>query len=52
MEATANTLRLLFNNALSNSEFPENLKPVAVTTVFNKKDPLEKTNCGSACVSL
>ena len=41
---TVNTLQLLFNNAISNSEFPENLKLADVTTVFKKKDPLDKTN--------
>ena len=39
------TLQLLFNNALSNSDFPENLKPVPATPVFKKKDLLEKTDC-------
>ena len=43
-EVTANTLQLLFNNAISNSEFPENLKLADVTPVFKKKDPLDKTN--------
>ena len=42
-EVTANTF-LLFNNAISNSEFPENLKLADVTPVFKKKDPLDKTN--------
>ena len=36
-------MQLLFNNAISNSEFPENLK-LAVTPVFKIKDPLDKTN--------
>ena len=43
-EVTANTLQLLFNNAISNSEFPENLKLTDVTPVFNKKGPIGKTN--------
>ena len=43
-EVTGNTLQLLFNNAISNSEFPENLKLADVTPVFKKKDPLDKTN--------
>ena len=43
-EVTANTLQLLFNNAISNSVFPENLKLADVTPVFKKKDPLDKTN--------
>ena len=44
VEVAANTLHLLFNNAISNSEFPENLKLANVTLVFNEKDPLDKTN--------
>ena len=43
-DVTGNTLQLLFNNAISNSEFPENLKLADVTPVFKKKDPLDKTN--------
>ena len=43
-EVTANTLQLLFNNTISNSEFPENLKLAGVTPVFKKKNPLDKTN--------
>ena len=43
-EVTANTLQLLFNNAISNSEFRENLKLADVTPVFKKKDPFDKTN--------
>ena len=42
-EVAANTLHLLFNNAISSSEFPENLKLADVTPVFNEKYPLEKT---------
>ena len=38
-EVTANTLQLLFNNEISNSEFPENLKLADVTSVFKKKRP-------------
>ena len=36
-EVIANTLQLLFNNAISNSEFPENLKLVDVPPIFKKK---------------
>ena len=43
-EVTANTVQLLFNNAISNSEFPENLKLADVTQVFKKKDSLDETN--------
>ena len=43
-EVTANALLLLFNNAISNSEFPKNLKLPDVAPVFKKKDPLGKTN--------
>ena len=41
---TAYTLQLLFNSAISNSEFPENLKLAYVTLVFKKKTRLDKTN--------
>ena len=37
-KVTANILLLLFNNAMSNSKFPENLKLADVTLVFKKKD--------------
>ena len=43
-EVTANTLQLLFNNAISNKEFSENLKLADVTPVFKEKDPLDKMN--------
>ena len=43
-DVTGNTLQLLFNNAISNSEFPENLKLTDVTPVFKKKGPIGKTN--------
>ena len=33
VEVTGNTLQLLFNNAISNNEFPENLKLAGVTPV-------------------
>ena len=39
-EVTANTLQLVFDNAISNSEFPENLKLADVTSVFKRKVPL------------
>ena len=38
VETTANTLQLLFKNALSNSKFPKNLKLADVTPVLKKKD--------------
>ena len=41
VEATANTLQLLFSNALSNSEFPENLKLPSITPVLKETDPLK-----------
>ena len=41
-EVTANILQLLFNNAISNSEFPENLKLANVAPVFKEIDPLGK----------
>ena len=43
-EIITNTLQLLFNNAILNSEVPENLKLADVTPVFKKKDPLDKAN--------
>ena len=43
-EGTVNTLQLLFNDAILNSEFPENLKLADVTPVFKNKTPLDKTN--------
>ena len=36
-EVTGNTLQLLSNNAILNSEFPENLKLADVAAVFKKK---------------
>ena len=44
VQVTANTLQLLFNYAISNSEFPENLKLADVTPVFKKKVSLDKTH--------
>ena len=38
VETTANTLQLLFKNALSNSKFPKNLKLADITPVLKKKD--------------
>ena len=38
------SLQLLFNNAISNSELPDNLKVADATPVFKKKGPLDKTN--------
>ena len=43
-EVTANTMQLLFNNAISNSEFPEDLELADVTPIFKKNNPLDKTN--------
>ena len=40
----SNTLQLLFDEAISYNEFPENLKLADVTPVFKKKDLLEETN--------
>ena len=37
-------MQLLFNNAISNTEFPENLNLADATPVFKKRDPLDKTN--------
>ena len=44
VEVTPKTLQLLFNNAISNSEFPDNLKLADVIPVFKKKDRLDKMN--------
>ena len=43
-EVTVNILQLLFNNAISNCEFPENLKLANVRLVFKKTAHLDKTN--------
>ena len=43
-EVTSNTLQLVFNKAISNTEFFEIVKLADVTPVFKKKDPLDKTN--------
>ena len=43
-DVAASTLQLLFNNALSNRQFPENLKLADVTRVSKKKYALDKTN--------
>ena len=43
-EVTTNTLQLIFNSAISNSEFPEKLKLADVTPVFKNMDPLDKTD--------
>ena len=40
-EVTANTMQLLFNNAILNSEFPEDLELADVTPIFKKNDPLD-----------
>ena len=41
-EVTANTIQLLFNNAILNSEFPENLKLADFAPVFFKKRPFRQ----------
>ena len=43
-EATANILQKLFNDSLETGTFPGSLKLAAITPVFKKKDPLNKTN--------
>ena len=43
-EVAPSTLQLLFNNAILNSEFPENLKLADVTPISKKKYSLDKTN--------
>ena len=43
-KVTANTQQLLFDNAISKSEFPENLNLADITPVLKKKDPLDKPN--------
>ena len=40
-EVTANTMQLLFNNAILNSDFPEDLELADVTPIFKKNDPLD-----------
>ena len=44
-------MQLLFNNAISNKEFSENLKLADVTPVFKEKDPLDKMNYRPVSVS-
>ena len=41
---TAETLKQLFNKALTTGEFPSNLKNADVTPVFKKNNPLNKEN--------
>ena len=43
-EVATNTLQLLFNNKISNTQFCEISKLADVTSVFKKKEPLCKTN--------
>ena len=49
-EVTANTLQLLCNKTILNSEFPENWKSADVTPGFKKKVPIDKTNYRPASV--
>ena len=51
-EVTANTLQLLFNNAVSNNEFPGNLKLADVTPVFKKNDLDDKGFGGAVLMNL
>ena len=44
------TLQELFNESLSNYEFPEKLKFADMTPVFMKKNPLDKANYRSVGV--
>ena len=43
-DTTATTLQELFNESLSNCEFPGKLKLVDITPVFKKKNPLDKAS--------
>ena len=43
-DTTAITLQELFNESLSNCEFPDKLKLADITPVFKKKKPLDKAN--------
>ena len=43
-DTTATTLKELFNELLSNCEFTEKLKLADITSVFTKKNPLDKAN--------
>ena len=43
-EATANILQTLLNGSLETGTFPDSLKLADVTSIFKKKDPLDKTN--------
>ena len=40
----------LFNESLSNREFPDKLKLADITPVFEKKNPLDKANYRTANV--
>ena len=44
-DTSAATLRNLFNECLIKGNFCDNLKLADVTSVFKKKDPLNKENC-------
>ena len=44
LSTTATTLQELFNESLSNCEFPGKLKLTDITPAFKKKSPLGKTN--------
>ena len=43
-DTTTTTLQELFNESLSNCEFPDKLKLEDITPVFKKKNPLDKAN--------
>ena len=49
-DTTVTTLQELFNESLSNCEFPEKLKFADMTPVFMKKTPLDKANYRSVSV--
>ena len=43
-DTTATTLQELFNESLSNCEFPDTLKLADIVPVFKKKNPLDKAD--------
>ena len=43
-DTSADILQNLFNDMLSTSNFPDNMKLFNITPVFKKKDPFKKEN--------
>ena len=43
-KVSARALHKLFNYSIEKSDFPQNLKLADITPVYEKNDPLDKTN--------